>query len=413
MSDMQPINYKQLSIITLGILGLFIMLIAVMHTFFTSKTPGANDFYPRWRGAQLYFLEGVDPYSSEATLDIQQGIYGRPATPEEDQVLFVYPFYTVLTLIPLVWLSYSWVQAVWLTLLLFALSASLFFILDYLEWKMSLTTMGVALVWVIVVYNSARTIILGQYAGLILLWLVICLWALKREQDGIAGILLALTTIKPQMMFLVIPALAIWGVGQKRWRFAASFAAAMLIFTGISFLMLPGWLNGFVTQLTNYPNYTITPSPLRFLTEYFFPQLGRPVEWILIALCLAFMLYQWQRLPAVSAGSAEFTYIIGLTLIVTNMVVVRTATTNYIVMYIPLLFLLQMVESRYGSKWTILFFISTVVFTWGLFLWTVAGIWEHPVNYLPLPFGLMVAFLLLGKKRLIYKTQTENELAVM
>ncbi|WP_420627167.1 glycosyltransferase family 87 protein [Candidatus Leptofilum sp.] len=396
-----------------GILLLFALVTIGVQTQFTSKTPGANDFYPRWKGAQLFFQEGIDPYSEEATLAIQQTLYGRPATPEEDQALFVYPFYTVLTLFPLVWLPYSWVQAIWLSALIFSLGASLFIILDYLGWKMSLPTMAVALIWMIVMYNSSRTVIIGQYAGLILLWLAGCLWALRQKRDGLAGILLALTTIKPQMIFLVIPALAIWGIGQKRWRFAGIFAGSMLALVAVSFLMHPSWLQGFIHQLTSYPSYTDIGSPLWVITGYYFPQLGKPVEWGFILLCLGYLFYQWRRLPAVSAGSAEFTYLIGLTLIITNLVVIRTATTNYIVMYIPLLFLLQSVESRYGSLWTILFFVVTVIGTWGLFLYTVAGIWEHPINYLPLPFGLMFIFLLWGKKRLISKTQTEKEHVVI
>jgi len=61
------------------------------HHFFTSRFPGANDFFSRWEGARVFWQKGLSPYSREATLSIQIGMYGRPARPDEDQVLFAYP----------------------------------------------------------------------------------------------------------------------------------------------------------------------------------------------------------------------------------------------------------------------------------------------------------------------------------
>jgi len=68
---------------------------------FTSRVPGGNDLYPRWVAGCDWLKTGRDPYSPATTLRIQQGIYGRPATPDEDQVAFAYPIYTVLLTLPL------------------------------------------------------------------------------------------------------------------------------------------------------------------------------------------------------------------------------------------------------------------------------------------------------------------------
>jgi hypothetical protein len=224
------------------------------------------------------------------------------------------------------------------------------------------------------------------------LWIVGSLLALKQEKDLLAGILLAFTTIKPQMTFLVIPALFIWAFSQRRWRVISGFTLTMILLAGGSFLLLPGWLSGFIEQVSYYPDYTVTPPPLWVITGYYLPQLGKPVETGLSILLMLYLLYQWRRLPYISAVSDELLILIGLTFVVTNMIVVRTATTNYVVLYIPLLWGLKRISDRWswGSGFVALFFVLSTIAMWALFLNTISGDFEHPIMYLPLPFGLLI-----------------------
>src|SRR5690606_37664266 len=122
----------------------------------------------------------------------------------------VYPFYTVFLLIPLIWFDYVWAQAIWLATLQFSLIGTSIALLKLLEWRQPPWLLALTLLWSIIFYNSTRTIILGQFAALIFLWLVLTLLALKTKHDVAAAILLALTTIKPQMSFIFIPLLLLW-----------------------------------------------------------------------------------------------------------------------------------------------------------------------------------------------------------
>ena len=383
--------HKSTIVVLLSLVVLFVLMVYATHELFTSRFVGANDLYPRWKGAQLFWLEGMDPYSEAATEAIQRGIYSRLARPDEDQVLFVYPFYTVFLLWPLVGLSYTWVQAIWLVTLQFALLAAVILCLRLVQWRVPTWLLALTLLWAIVFYNSTRTIILGQFAGLIFLWLAGSLLALKQDRNVLAGALLALTTIKPQMSFLVIPALLLWALGRRRWHFVAGFAGSLAVLAVVSFLLLPTWLTGFIEQVASYPDYTFTGSPLWVITGYYFPQLGRPVETGLSIALLLYLFYQWRDLPRQAAASPHFLVIIGLTLIVTNMIVVRTATTNYIVLYIPLFLLLKVAADRlpHGNGWVAAFYLVSIIGVWALFLATISGDLEHPIMYLPLPLLLL------------------------
>jgi hypothetical protein len=415
---MQIFTKKSL-LISLLILLLFIISVVGMYTFFTSKVPGANDFYPRWKGAQLYWQNGTDPYSQTATEAIQMGIYGRLARPDQDQLLFVYPFYTVFLLLPLVNLEYAWVQAIWLVVVQFSLIGGVILTLKLLDWQHPPWLLAITLLWSVMMYNSTRTIILGQFAGPIFFWLAAALLALKHDRDALAGVLLSLTTIKPQMSYLIIPLLLLWAVWHKRWRVVAGFVGAMALLAGLSFLLLPSWLTSFIDQVRYYPEYTVTPSPLRVITAVFWPQLGKPVEYVGIALLLGVMFWQWWQLRwetatsasdlgrrSVQAVSHKFLFIIGLTLIVTNSIILRTATTNYVIMYIPLFLLLHAVSQRWrgGNLWVAGILLFSLVGTWVLFLNTIQGDFEHPVTYLPLPIGLLLGLFWLSRSQQVEKS---------
>jgi hypothetical protein len=374
---------------------LFALDVYATYVVFTSKYPGANDFYPRWKGAQVYWQEGVDPYSNQATLAIQQDMYGRPARPDEDQVLFAYPFYTVFLVAPLVWLPYAWAQAVWTALVEFSLIGGVLLCLSIVGWRVRHWLLGLTVLWGVLFYHSTRTIVLGQFAGVVFLWTAAVLWSLVRRYDVMAGVLLALTTVKPQMSVLLIPALLLWGLGQRRWRFLGGFGAAMALLVGMSFVLLPGWMGQFIRQIALYPSYTALGSPIWIVTHYCLPQLGRPVEMGLSALLLFYLLAQWRHLLRIHVTWGTFLWVIGLTLIVTNLIVTRTATTNFVVLYIPLFLGLKAMDNRLSrSGWVLVsFYLLSTVGMWALFLTTVVGKFEHPAVYLPLPFGLLAVFL--------------------
>jgi len=389
------------SILFLALLAAAANVVAT-HYLFTVRFPGANDFYPRWRGAQLFWQEGLDPYSEAATQAIQEGIYGRAAQPDEDQVLFAYPFYTVFFVFPLVWLPYPWVQAIWLVFLEFALLMGVFLTLDMLRWRLPRWLTVLTALWTLFFYHSVRTIFLGQFAGFVFFAVVITLWCLRKERDLVAGVALAATTLKPQMSVLIIPVLLLWGLGRRRWRFLASFGVSMGVLIGLSFVLVPGWAVAFFQQMTLYPSYTAIGSPVWILTHYYAPGLGVVGEVLLSGILLLVLLAQWRYMWGEEIDSGVSWWVLGLTLVVTNLIVTRTATTNYVVLYVPLFFALKMALDRVRRPNLSLavFYGGSALAIWWLFLGTVVVRYEHPIVYLPLPLGLLLVFVL-GRRWLV------------
>lgn len=372
--------------------------IVATHALFTSRYPGANDFASRWGGARAFWRDGVSPYSGEATRQIQLLIYGRPIQPEGEQEFdpgpFAYPFYTVFLVWPLVWMPYAWAEAVWLVILEVCLFVGLLLALHVYDWRPPRWLLACTAVWAFLFYPDVRALVLGQFAVFVFAMVALTLWALKERRDILAGFFLTLSTVKPQIAFLLVPFLLWWAVRERRWRFAASFLGGMALLLVASWLAEPGWLAGFLRQVTRYTSYTALGSPIWILTHLTFPALGVWGEVVLSGLVVVSLV--WAAWWAFRQGSARaFGWAAGWCLIVTNLVALRTATTNYVVLLLPLAMVFRALQRRRGGAWLVLLVeVVMLVGLWALFLTTVVEKFEHPIVYLPLPFGLVAVFAL-------------------
>lgn len=375
---------------------IFVADVIITHNTFTVRFPGGNDSIPRYVGAQAWVFEGLSPYSDEVTARAQNMIYGRLAKPDEDLQRFAYPFYTVFFYIPLAFFTWDWAQAIGIVVLEFIMVLITVLSLRLYRWSPSPLILAFTLLWTMVWYHAVRTIILVQFAGVAALLIILGLWLIKEKRDVLGGISLALASTKPQMLFLLLPLIGIWSIFNKRWRLTLSISTTMIILFGSSFLFLPTWVSEMQIQLTDYTQYTHIGSPLNILTTIVFPSLGSNVERLLVIIILAWLLWEWWQVRF-HQESKSLDWVIALTLIITNMIVIRTATTNYIMMLPALFFIFKAVADRFGDKanlWIVIIQIILAVGIWMLFTFTVQGQEEQWPVYLPLPLSLLVGMIL-------------------
>ena len=183
-----------------------------------------SDLYPRWLGARELLLHGRDPYSAEVTRDIQIGYYGRPLDPSRpddphDAEGFAYPVYVVFFLAPTIAFPFAVVQKCFFWLLVVVALATTLVWLRVLRWDVSL---GIQLTLLALTLGSL-TVMQGlklQQISLMVAGLVAIAIALLVTDHAIAaGILLALSTIKPQLVWLLLFWLAIWTLADWRRRY--------------------------------------------------------------------------------------------------------------------------------------------------------------------------------------------------
>ena len=378
-----------------------------VYSIFTSRMPGACDLFPYWVGARAMFLEGKNPYSLEVTHTVQRALYhGRLAREGEDQFTFAYPIYSAYFAAPLIFLRYPQAQAVWLVVLQCAALVGVILGMKMYEWRPPPWLFAATCVWAVLLYNSSKAIIMGQNSVVVFLMVALALWALWSGHDSLGGVFLALSTVKPQMVFLLIPLLLIWAILKRRWSMLIGFISAMFLLAVSGMLLVPTWIFDFISGMQRYASYIAYGSPVWLITEYYFPFLGRPVNVFLSVAFLLYLIWSWRRMS--SWTWAELSWGTGLALIVTKFIAPRTATINYVVLALPLLLVFRALSAQVwrGNLYVLILQAVSAFGFWALFATTIVTekgtnlLLENPIMYLLLPTPLFVVFVV-ARNRLI------------
>jgi hypothetical protein len=309
----------------------------------------------------------------------------------EDIAHFVYPLPAMIFFAPFGLLPYNEARAIWMTILEICLPLLTWVGLSITRWKPSRPMLVMLLVFSVIWYHGFRAIILGQFAIIEALLIAGGLLAIQRNQDGIAGILLALSISKPQMSFMLLPFVIFWAISRRRWVLIISTLGTIVLLVGASIVLLPGWVLDWIQQVLSYPEYTTTKPPVGIIADLF-PTIS---SWINLILTCVFILYLiWEWVLALRKGDRWFQWTAAMTILITNLIVVRTATTNYLAMVPGLIIVFSVIVDRWqkrGAITVVLLLLSLLFGLWALFLATVDGNLENPAMYMPLPIFMLLS----------------------
>jgi hypothetical protein len=311
---------------------------AVVHN---RPTGNRSDLYPQWLGARELLLYGHDPYSAETTREIQQGYYGRPLDPSrpgepKDQQAFAYPVYVAFYLAPTIHLPFEAVRKgfFWVLFILTVVSIPLW--LRVLRWSAPLWAQGSMIIFTIGSLTVMQGLKLPQMTLLVAALVAIGLALLASDRPIAAGVALALATIKPQLVWLLLFWLTIWTLAdwRRRYRWAASFLCAMAVLCAASEWYLPNWIFRFVQAVHRYQNYNDAVSILDKLL---------PAGWGLIpsAFAVAATAYIGWKNRRVAVDTPSFAAMTSLTLAVTVIVTPSYALYNEVILLSALLMLVR------------------------------------------------------------------------
>jgi Glycosyltransferase family 87 len=292
-----------------------------------------SDFYPRWLGTREMLLHHRNPYSFEVARDIQIGYYGRPLDPNrpgdpKDQAAFAYPVFVVFLLAPTIGLPFSAVQVGfrWFLVLLTAATVPLW--LRALRWQASPAVTATLVILALGNFPLAQGIKLQQLTLLVSGMIAGSAVLLVAGHLLLAGILLALATIKPQIVLLLAAWLLLWAASNyhDRRRFIWGFGLTMAaLLAGAEFVM-PGWIPQFVKALVAYREYLNKPKSVLFVLTT--PAWGLVFSAVIL---IAIALVCW-RMRHAPADTPIFGLVSSAVLAVTVVTIPMTALYNQVLL---------------------------------------------------------------------------------
>jgi len=318
-----------------------------------------NDFYPVWLTSREWAQEGRDPYSAQMTREIQKGLFGRPLDPQiptdplTDYRTFAYPAFTNL----LFWPASEWpfaVVRVVLVLLLAALTAiSVSLWARALSWSVSWPWLAIAILLTGFSYPVLEGLYAGQLGLLVGFLLAASLLALQRGRLFLAGILVALTTIKPQMSALAIFYLLLWSLAdwRRRSRFCLGLFSTMLALVAAATIVWPHWIPSWTRVVLGYHRYARPPLVGEVFAQPLGPGVSGPVllAMITVVLVVAVVLAWSNRASAVN--SMQFWLTISLLLSITTITLLPGQALHDHVILLPGIFLLACRWRKLSFTW--------------------------------------------------------------
>ena len=300
-----------------------------------------SDLYPRWLGARELLLQHRNPYSLEITREIQTGYYGRPLDPNRpgdprDQQGFAYPVYVAFLLAPTIWIPFAKVALVfkWLLVVLTVLSVALW--VKALGWKPDLASWVAMMALTLGSFPVLQALHLQQLTLVVGTLLAAASALLVAGQLFWAGVVLAIATIKPQLVLPLAGYLVLWAASDLRRRrdFLLGFLGVLAVLLAGSEFLLPGWFANFLAATHDYRRYT---GGLSLLDVLLSPRLGG----FATMLVLLSMLGAFWRFRNEQPGTPEFSVMIALALANTVVVIPMFALYNTFLLLPAVLLIVQ------------------------------------------------------------------------
>jgi hypothetical protein len=338
-------NRKHQALLFLSAFLAFCMWFYVDRVWAPPSEMHYSDIYPSWYGTRELLLHHRDPYGPEVSQEIQVWNYGRALRPGEqkNQLRFAYPLYIGFLLAPFVGLPFPQVVRIFRWILPVCALISALWWLSMLRWRSSRALLGSLMLLSFGNFPVLESIYLQQPVMLSATFLAGAGACLTAGYLGLAGVLLALATTKPQLTALLAAWFLVWAASDWRSRQALiwGFSLTMLVLLGVSQLLLPHWIPEFLAGIVAYQEYTGNFSLLRLL----FGSAGSVVVSVGLIAGLAVLSWKTRHKPASSRG---FMFVSCAALTVTVVVMPALYPTYEVILLAPIFLLLQ----EFSAVWS-------------------------------------------------------------
>jgi hypothetical protein len=283
-----------------GLFAFSICILIIGLAFGIRKVMGETtvgiDYFVYWNAGKA-LVNHQNPYSPQVAIQIQEGIYQRPARENEDPMLFSNPLYALAAVLPVISFRFEWAQAFWLALNIVAFLVILIMSLPH------------APKWLILslpfTYNFAFGLIVGNFSVMISALLILgCSYFLYNQPEttfgqAALGALLAWCTIKPQFVWAYLIFFFLQSFKLRRKIFLISFIVSLGLFIAVSFWVMPQWLGSWLEQIGSYSGHPFYSRTITSIAGLVFPQnylaVGETIILSLVGLIVLWQLFLWWK----------------------------------------------------------------------------------------------------------------------
>jgi hypothetical protein len=368
-----------------------LILVKLSPTLTKPEVLPSDDFTHTWASEKL-LINGENPYDA-MRIEQLKSTSGVPTSTLNTPSITLNPPWLITLMLPFGLLDYSASRLLWLIT-----SIILILVSSVMLWGMYSNHPKQRWLGILAAFIFAPTISVlekGQVTTLLLIGVVGFLYfTVSKPNDWLAGVFLAIASVKPQVILLFWVVLVFWVIQRRRWITMISAFISVFVLVGIAFLINPRILLQYLGMLQAYPLSDWANPTIGSYLRFFWLGLDQYWPQVLPALfAVLWFIYFWYRHQAAWDWLHELPVIL----------LVSTLTSPYLWTY-DLVILLPCtigVASWIAVDWkrwstlllTGIFFAITILdlylhtrldefwFIWmapSLLVWYLLAVWRYP-----------------------------------
>jgi hypothetical protein len=344
------------------LLSLALTALWVLHTHLNVFPP--DDFIEYWSAGRLN-ITGGNPYNDEQMLTIEKSVGWL----RDDALMMLNPPWTLSVAMFIGIFNYPLSRYIW-----FILGTAVVGWCAVSLWKLYHGNKKYPWAGLVVLFTFGpilHALKSGQITLLILLGMVGFLYFYRKGAHFWAGILASLLFVKPQLLYLVILAIFIWSLANKRYLILVGMISGLIISLGAVLVTNPNAVAQYFQMVRNYPfnswvtttigaNLRVLLGPDRFYLEFIPSVIG--VAWFLVYWIKHHNSFDWiNDLPLIILISAVTTAyawtldymvcIIGILQISALFDFYRWSWTKLLILLMYIFIDLLVIFSRFNQNW--------------------------------------------------------------
>ena len=381
------------SILVFFLLILLIIGLGWGNYNFAKQDVSGEGFAIQWVSIRSLVTSGISPYSDTNTSEIQKLVQKENGFTPGNPPKFTSPIFSGILVFPFALIGEETVaHTIWLTAQLVAFFAIVLVSIKITAWKPAWFIFLLFLLFTIFSYHVVFPWFDGGLSIWAALFLACAYLAISTNRNELAGILLALSAIQPQMVILVLLLTLIWAASQRRRLVILWFFVTILFLSIVGLFIVPDWIIQYIRLVYKFQQNFPPGTPVVLFRDTM-PGLGKQLGWLVSGVSAVVLLVEWWL--ALKRDFRSLLWTVCLTFVISQWIGIPTIPSNFIGLILPLILISATFIERQsrGGQWAaVLMAILIFIWEWILFYVDVTGTQpQMRINLIiPLPLILLI-----------------------
>ncbi len=349
------------------VVGLF--LVTLGNWWVLRGYPAGDEFIAHWVGTRAFITEGTSPYSDEAVVDISSTIQELHPDNKIIEYQFLAPLFALLLYTPVsLFTNPLLATAIWMTILEVCVLIAGFSLFHWQKLRKSASISLLLILVAVLSYPSVISILNGDIVIISFALIIFSILAIRNRNDETAGVMLAISLVKPDISWLIVLFLLIWAISDRRVKIVYWFTGTIILLIGFSLLLIPSWPLQYARTVFQYSFDNPISLNGREITGTF-TGISNRFAIVKVVFILAILIVEWFFIK--NRGIKRIYWLFALTMSASLWISTRSPV-EYLIFTIPGLFYgLELFMERWNGK--IDFFVAGLLIVLLLGQWAISG----------------------------------------